>query len=322
MGVGQLIRNIVTTDQKAVANGVASLDSNTKVPKNQISLTASDVGAIASTGNEVLSALNAASGTISSGLLPSYVGDFLTFANLAAFPVTGESGKIYLAENTNLSYRWTGSSYVDISSAGVSDAALKLNTARTITTTGDASYSVSFDGSANVSAALTLANSGVSAGTYGGSSIALTLGVNSKGLITSVSQGSVSVNWISISSKPSSLTGYGITDAFPLSGGTVTGATNFSSNTASTSPTTGALRISAGGLGVFGSIYSGGIISASTSFNIGNTQVVGARRTGWAAATGIATRTTFATSTVTLPELAERLKALVDDLTTHGLIGA
>lgn len=34
----------------------------------------------------------------------------------------------------------------------------------------------------------------------------------------------------------------------------------------------------------------------------------------WAAATGTATRTTFATGSVTLPQLAERVKALEDDL--------
>lgn len=50
-------------------------------------------------------------------------------------------------------------------------------------------------------------------------------------------------------------------------------------------------------------------------------KVLGTRRTGWTAATGTATRTTFDTSTVTTAQLAERLKALIDDLTTHGLIG-
>lgn len=55
-----------------------------------------------------------------------------------------------------------------ISTQGVANAASssKLATARTIAATGDATWSVSFDGSANVSAALTLANSGVTAGTY------------------------------------------------------------------------------------------------------------------------------------------------------------
>jgi hypothetical protein len=50
-------------------------------------------------------------------------------------------------------------------------------------------------------------------------------------------------------------------------------------------------------------------------------QVVGPRRTGWAAATGTATRSTFATGSVTLPQLAEHVKALIDDLISHGLIG-
>lgn len=41
---------------------------------------------------------------------------------------------------------------------------------------------------------------------------------------------------------------------------------------------------------------------------------------GWAAATGTAARTTFVTSSVTLPELAKRVKALIDDLTSAGLL--
>jgi hypothetical protein len=40
--------------------------------------------------------------------------EVLEFANLAAFPATGESGKIYLALDTNKTYRWSGSAYVQI----------------------------------------------------------------------------------------------------------------------------------------------------------------------------------------------------------------
>lgn len=54
---------------------------------------------------------------------------------------------------------------------------------------------------------------------------------------------------------------------------------------------------------------------------INGTQVVGPRRTGWVMPTGTASRATFATSTVTLPELAGRVMALIADLRTHGLIG-
>ena len=63
-------------------------------------------------------------------------------------------------------------------------------------------------------------------------------------------------------------------------------------------------------------------LASGKTLRVNNTQVVTARQTGWAAATGTPTRTTFATSTVTLPQLAERVKALIDDLITHGLIGA
>lgn len=51
-------------------------------------------------------------------------------------------------------------------------------------------------------------------------------------------------------------------------------------------------------------------------------QVVSARRAGWSAASGTASRSSFATATVTTAELAERVKALIDDLSAHGLIGA
>lgn len=51
-------------------------------------------------------------GKVPSANLPTFVDDALEFANLAAFPVTGEGGKIYIAANTNLIYRWTGSTYV------------------------------------------------------------------------------------------------------------------------------------------------------------------------------------------------------------------
>lgn len=54
-------------------------------------------------------------GFVPQSQLPSYVDDILEFANLAAFPVTGEVGKIYIAIDTGKQYRWTGSAYVAIS---------------------------------------------------------------------------------------------------------------------------------------------------------------------------------------------------------------
>ena len=54
-------------------------------------------------------------GKIPTSQLPSYVDDVLEYANIAAFPATGETGKIYLTLDTNLTYRWSGTAYVEIS---------------------------------------------------------------------------------------------------------------------------------------------------------------------------------------------------------------
>lgn len=56
------------------------------------------------------------SGLVPSSQLPSYVDDVLEYQDEAHFPVTGESGKIYIDLSTNKSYRWSGSTYVAIAS--------------------------------------------------------------------------------------------------------------------------------------------------------------------------------------------------------------
>ena len=56
-------------------------------------------------------------GKIISSQLPSYVDDVLEYVNLAAFPATGETGKIYIAQDSNKTYRWSGTAYVEISAS-------------------------------------------------------------------------------------------------------------------------------------------------------------------------------------------------------------
>ena len=81
---------------KGTANGYASLDSGGKVPSTQ---------------------------------LPSYVDDVLEYNNLASFPATGTAGVIYVAQDTNKTYRWSGSTYVEISaSPGSTDAVTEGST--------------------------------------------------------------------------------------------------------------------------------------------------------------------------------------------------
>lgn len=55
------------------------------------------------------------SGKVPASQLPSFVDDVLEYADLASFPAIGEDGKLYVALDTNLVYRWSGSTYVEIS---------------------------------------------------------------------------------------------------------------------------------------------------------------------------------------------------------------
>lgn len=80
-------------------------------------LDAADVGAIAASekgANSGVAELDSG-GKVPSSQLPSYVDDILEFANSAALPGTGETGKIYVTLDNNLSYRWSGSAYVEVS---------------------------------------------------------------------------------------------------------------------------------------------------------------------------------------------------------------
>jgi hypothetical protein len=63
-------------------------------------------------------------------------------------------------------------------------------------------------------------------------------------------------------------------------------------------------------------------LASGFAYRINATQVVGARDTGYAAFTGTTNKgTAYATGTVTLVQLAERVAAIQASLTTHGLIG-
>jgi hypothetical protein len=71
-----------------------------------------------------LAPLNASS-KIDATYLPAYVDEVEEYANLAAFPATGTTSKIYVAIDTNKTYRWSGSGYVEISASEVNSVAGK-----------------------------------------------------------------------------------------------------------------------------------------------------------------------------------------------------
>lgn len=64
-----------------------------------------------------------ANGTIPASQLPSFVDDVLEFTALSTFPTSGANGKIYVALDTGKIYRWSGSTYIEISgSPGSTDS--------------------------------------------------------------------------------------------------------------------------------------------------------------------------------------------------------
>ena len=103
-------------------NGV-SFDGSANITINAVDSTARIASSLIGAANGV-APLDSTS-KISSTYLPSYVDDVLEYANLAAFPATGETGKIYIAIDTSKVYRWSGSVYVYITSGAVDSVAGK-----------------------------------------------------------------------------------------------------------------------------------------------------------------------------------------------------
>jgi len=207
--------------EKGAANGVAPLDATVKIPATY---------------------------------LPAYVDDVQEYASLAAFPATGTTGIIYVALDTNKTYRWGGSSYTEISpSPGSTDAVpegsvnlyftnARAQAAVVIDSIADAdtihspSRNAVFDalalkansavsiiagtgltggGDLSTSRTLSIAPTGVTAAGYGSSTQVATFSVNTQGQLTLAGNAFITPSWSSITAKPTTLAGYNITDAVP-----------------------------------------------------------------------------------------------------------
>ena len=85
IGLGEVTNDAqVKRSEMGVAGGVATLDATGKVPSSQ---------------------------------LPSFVDDVIEVDSYDNLPTTGEAGKIYVTKDTNLTYRWSGSRYIEISAS-------------------------------------------------------------------------------------------------------------------------------------------------------------------------------------------------------------
>lgn len=107
---------IPTVDQTYSASSTNAM-SGVAVAEAIATVTTQSIGAIPTTekgANNGVAELDA-SGKVPSTQLPSFVDDVVEAANYEALPATGESGKIYVTLDTNLTYRWGGTAYVEIS---------------------------------------------------------------------------------------------------------------------------------------------------------------------------------------------------------------
>lgn len=116
------------TDKLGVASGIATLGTDGKLTSGQlpsINKTYVGLGNVTNEAQIPLSQKGAINGVatlgtdgkVPSSQLPSYVDDVLEYTNKATFPTTGETGKIYVDTSTNKTYRWSGTTYVEISAS-------------------------------------------------------------------------------------------------------------------------------------------------------------------------------------------------------------
>ena len=120
-GTENVVLNTTLADMQSLTPGTYSkvtVDSKGRVTAGT-SATAADVGAIPSStkGSAGGVAELGADGKVPASQLPSYVDDVVEYDTFSSFPETGEGGKIYVAKDTNQTYRWSGSAYVVIGSS-------------------------------------------------------------------------------------------------------------------------------------------------------------------------------------------------------------
>jgi C1q domain len=159
--------------------GGVVVGSGILVSAGTISATASSVGAAAASHSHAISDVTGlqsaldgkqaagtyatlVSGLVPSSQLPSYVDDVLEYAATANFPATGETGKIFVATGTGKIYRWSGSTYIEISPSPGSTDSVTEGSTNLYFTTARAAAAAQVQSVAGRTGAVTIAASDVS----------------------------------------------------------------------------------------------------------------------------------------------------------------
>jgi len=191
---GQLVNSIITDDGSTVTIA-GNLDVN--------GTTTTIDSTIVSIGDNMMQYANAnVANSVDIGFYGNYVNSgtkYATFFYDASVSSVSEAvftlGQTSTEPTSTVSGLTVGRLVANLTGdvTGNASTATALQTARTISITGDATWTVTFDGTANVTSGLTLANSGVTAGTYGSASSVSQVTFDAKGRATSASSVTIAI---------------------------------------------------------------------------------------------------------------------------------